>query len=251
VGFSGDRWYLEGDVPLENRTVKPYEGRMMFIDPSGRGEDECTAVVLYQLHGKIFFADWAAYKDGYGDDTLRGFARMAKRHKVSLVLTEANFGDGMFTKLLQPVFLREGHRCRFEEVKHSQQKEQRIIDTLEPVLNQHRLIVPIDVIQRDLKDIELEHTRCYSLFYQLTHLTKEKGCLKHDDRLDALAGGVAYWVESMGRDDLVAHTDHLRDAADQSIEEFLKIVDHGFGHQPKVKEAGSYGYGCPSGGWLH
>ena len=92
IGFSGDRWYQEGYVPTENRAIKPYEGRMLFIDPSGRGEDECTGIVTYHLHGKIFLADYAAYKDGYGDDTLKGFAQMAKRHKVNRVVTESNFG---------------------------------------------------------------------------------------------------------------------------------------------------------------
>lgn len=158
--------------------------------------------------------------------------------------------DGMFTKLLQPIFIREGHRAHFEEVKHSQQKEVRIIDTLEPVLNQHRLVVPIGLIERDLRDVELEHTRPYSLFYQLTHLTKEKGSLRHDDRLDALAGAVAYWVEAMGRDDLVAHKDHLADAAHQSIEEFLKIVDHGFGDPLGTQGDHGFGHGYTSGGWL-
>ena len=150
------------------------------------------------------------------------------------------------------MFLREGHRAHFDEVINSKQKEVRIIDTLEPVLNQHRLVVPLGLIQRDLRDVEREHTRPYSLFYQLTHLTKDKGSLRHDDRLDALAGAVAYWVESMGRDDLIAHHDHLADAAAQSIEEFLKITDHGFGEplgRPK-DQVGSFGYDYSEGGWL-
>lgn len=33
------------------------------------------------------------------------------------------------------------------------------------------------------------------MFYQMTRITKERGALKHDDRLDALAMAVAYWVE--------------------------------------------------------
>ena len=250
VGFTGDRWYLEGYVPPENRAMKPFEGRLLFIDPSGRGAAECVGMVVHQLHGKLFLVDFEAYKDGYGDATLRGFARLAKRHKVNRVVTEANFGDGMFTKLLQPVFIQEGHRCHFEEVKHSQQKEARMIDTLEPVLNQHRLVVSLDVIQKDIKGIDQEVLRPYSLFYQLTHLTRDKGSLKHDDRLDALAGAVAYWVESMGRDHTLAHKTHLEDAAAQAAEDFLRYTDHGFGAPKAPRQAGNYGYEIEAGGWL-
>jgi hypothetical protein len=34
----------------------------------------------------------------------------------------------------------------------------------------------------------------------MTRITRQRGALKHDDRLDALAIAVAYWVESMGMD---------------------------------------------------
>ena len=91
VGFSGDRWY-QAPPPPSDILYKPYEGRVMFIDPSGRGSVECVAVVIYQLHGKLFLADLMATKDGYGDETLEGFAMMAKRHKVNTVISEANFG---------------------------------------------------------------------------------------------------------------------------------------------------------------
>jgi hypothetical protein len=34
----------------------------------------------------------------------------------------------------------------------------------------------------------------------MTRVTKQRGALAHDDRLDALAMGVAYWVEQMAAD---------------------------------------------------
>jgi hypothetical protein len=249
IGFSGDRWYKQGHVPSEAQAVTPYEGRIMFIDPSGRGADECVAIVVYQLHGKLFVADMEARKDGYGDATLVSFSNMAKRHKVNTVVIEANFGDGMFTKLLQPVMIRTGHRCRFEEVKHSIQKEKRIIDTLEPVLNQHRLVVDRKLIEKDLKLVDNEVTRPYSLFYQLTRVTKERGALRHDDRLDALAGAVAYWVEAMGRDHIDAHEDYLESQKAASIEEFLEYVDHLGGQGNTSKVHNPFGFGLQSG-WL-
>jgi hypothetical protein len=36
--------------------------------------------------------------------------------------------------------------------------------------------------------------------YQLSRITKDKGSLIHDDRLDALSIAVNYWVEQMNQD---------------------------------------------------
>jgi hypothetical protein len=87
--------------------------------------------------------------------------------------------------------------CTVEEVRHSQQKELRIIDTLEPVMSTHRLVVDQKLIQ---KDYDTARDPKYALFYQLTRVTKDRGALIHDDRLDALAIAVNYWTEHMARD---------------------------------------------------
>lgn len=241
IGFSGDYWRKPGFVPQANQELTKYEGRLLFIDPSGRGADECAAVVLYQLHGKIFWADLYASKDGYGDDTLRSIALMGKKHKVNNCVIEANFGDGMFSQLIIPWFKKVGHPCSVEEVKHSQQKEQRIIDTLEPVMNQHRLVVDRGLIERDLELIDKESTRPYSAFYQMTRLTKDRGSLKHDDRLDALAGGVSYWIDSMARSTDDAADTWRRDREEDAIREFLSMDDPIRGGS---KAARGWGYGA-------
>ena len=85
----------------------------------------------------------------------------------------------------------------FEELRATTQKEARIIDTLEPVMNQHRLIVARKVIQKDhetsaLRGLDPNDPK-YGLFYQITRLTQEKGSLIQDDRLDALAGAVQWF----------------------------------------------------------
>lgn len=134
--------------------------------------------------------------DGYSDDVLKALALKAKFYGVTQVVTEANFGDGMFTKILTPVF-KEHYPCNIEEVKSSGQKEKRIIDTLEPVMQQHRLIVDASVIREDFQVYERDYL--YSLIYQLTRISKDKNALGHDDRIDALTGAVAYWVEEMAR----------------------------------------------------
>ena len=37
----------------------------------------------------------------------------------------------------------------------------------------------------------------YMLFYQMSRMCREKGAVKHDDRLDALAQGVKYFTDAL------------------------------------------------------
>jgi hypothetical protein len=134
----------------------------------------------------------------------------------------------MFTQLIKPVLGRI-YPCTVEEVKHSTQKEARIIDTLEPVMSTHRLIFDQRIIQKDFdtaKDVK------YSLFYQMTRITRERGALAHDDRLDALAIAVAYWVESMARDNDKAVHEIRSTALDRELKRFMGNV---LGARPRPK----------------
>jgi hypothetical protein len=88
----------------------------------------------------------------------------------------------------------------FEEVRSTTRKEDRIIDTLEPVLNQHRLIIDSRLITWDYQsnpDHAPEERLPRMLMYQLTRMCREKGAVKHDDRLDCLSLGVKYFQDVM------------------------------------------------------
>lgn len=199
VGFTGDKFYR----PMwQAKEWAPYSGTVMAIDPSGRGRDETSYAIVKFLHGFQYVAACGGFAGGYADDTLQALANLASINGVNHVIIEANFGDGMFTKLLQPVMLRV-HPCKIEEVKHSTQKEKRIIDTLEPVMMQHRLVFDPKVIEQDYKTVQqypVERQKDYLLMHQLTRITRDRGALAQDDRLDALSMAVAYWTEHMARD---------------------------------------------------
>ena len=87
-----------------------------------------------------------------------------------------------------------------EEVRANVRKEDRIIDSLEPVLNQHRLIVNRSVIEWDFnsnKEAAPEERLLYMLFYQMSRMCREKGAVRHDDRLDCLSQGVQYFTDAL------------------------------------------------------
>lgn len=193
VALTGDRYYR----PMwHSDDMHEYTGAVMSIDPSGRGKDETGYSVVKMLTGNLYLTDAGGIAGGYSEETLEALAQTAKKNQVKLIVVESNFGDGMFTQLIKPVLGRI-YPCTVEEVRHSQQKELRIIDTLEPVMSSHRLIVDQKLIQ---KDFDTAKDPKYSLFYQMTRLTKDRGALIHDDRLDALAIAVNYWTEHMARD---------------------------------------------------
>ena len=206
VGLEGDRFHR----PLKcDGEFVDYQGSVMSIDPSGRGKDEMSYCVLNMLNGYLYLMECRGLSHGYSDENLKLLADRAKHWGVNYIITESNFGDGMFNSLLQP-WLTQIHPCTMEEVRHSKQKEARIIDTLEPVMGQHKLVVNTQVVRDDHRvdsTISMERRKQYQLFYQMTRITRERGALIHDDRLDALAIAVNYWVELMGKDAEQAITD--------------------------------------------
>lgn len=228
VALTGDKFYR----PMwKSDDMVEYSGSMMFIDPSGRGSDETGYAVTKQLMGNIFLMDAGGTKAGYSPEALEALVMVAKRNNVKLIQVESNFGDGMFTELLKPV-LGKHYPCSVEEVRAVGQKELRIIDTLEPVMSSHRLVVDQKLIQKDYQTAETDLK--YSLFYQMTRITKDRGALKHDDRLDAVEGAVRYWTKSMARDNDKANKVHKDKLMATDLKNFAK---HVFGRGGKaVKE---------------
>lgn len=196
VGLHGDLFFKPAQIGDE---FLEYTGVVLSIDPSGRGSDELGYAVVAYLNGNLFLLASGGLRGGYSEVNLKKLTLIAKEYKVKQILVESNLGLGMFSELLKR-YLGTIYPCSIEEVRHTKQKEVRIIDTLEPVMNQHRLCVDTDVILQDLATTESypSETRSqYQLFFQLTRITKEKNSIRHDDRLDALAMAVQYFTESM------------------------------------------------------
>jgi len=221
VGLKGDYW----TSPLYmSDEFTPFEGVAMSIDPSGRGADKTAYAVLKMLHGVLYLTDIGALEGGYSDTVLEKLSNIAKRNKVNHVVIESNFGDGMATALLKPVMAKI-HPCEIEEVRHNIQKEKRIIDTLEPIMNTHRLVIDELLVKEDFK-LDPDH----QLFRQMTRITREKGALRHDDQIDALAIAANYWVERIDRDQTLAFDQHKDDLINQDLERFM---EHTIGRQSR------------------
>ena len=227
VAFNGD--HLHRPMFMSDQFVE-YSGSVMSIDPSGRGKDETGYAVVKMLNGYLYVRRCGGVAGGYSEEALQKLAVIAKEEKVNEIIVESNFGDGMFNQLFLPV-LSKVHSVTMSEVRHNTQKERRIIDVLEPVMNQHRLVMDKKVIQKDFdscQHLPPEQALRYQLMYQLTRITADRGALTNDDRLDALAMACQYWVDAMAQDVevrmgarreelMVAELDRLKAAASMGL----------------------------------
>lgn len=231
VGMTGDFYYrpmqLQGDM-------LDYQGSVMSIDPSGKGKDETGYCITKFLNGQIFVFECNGLGGGYTDEVLGLLVKAAQKHQVNKIIIEENFGQGMFSQLLKP-YLHKYYPVEIEEVRHNKQKELRMIDTLEPILNQHRLIIDDSVVLKDYNSTsqyKSEVALRYQLFYQMSRLTKDKGSIVHDDRLDALAMCVAYWADNMAKDAELSILDRKRELQDKELDLFMEQAS---GVKPKAR----------------
>jgi hypothetical protein len=221
VGLPGDYFYspmqLQGEWSSYTETI-------CSVDPSGRGSDETTAAYLSQRNGILYLHEMRAYRDGYSDNTLLDILKGCKKYEVSKLVVETNFGDGLVSELFRKHLQQTNQRVDVEEVRATVRKEDRIIDSLEPVLNQHRLVIDKGVIEWDFKsnpDEAPERRLMYMLFYQMSRMCREKGAVKHDDRIDCLAQGVQYFTDAMGISAQEAIKERKRTEWNQMLEEFI------------------------------
>ena len=197
VGLPGDYFYAPMQLSGE---WTPYSETVCSVDPSGRGTDETSAAYISQKNGFLYLHEMRAYRDGYSDNTLLDILKGCKKYNVTKLVIETNFGDGIVAELFKKHLIQRQQLVDIEEVRANVRKEDRIIDSLEPILNQHRLIVDKSVIEWDFKsnpDEAPEKRLMYMLFYQMSRMCKEKGAVKHDDRIDCLAQGVKYFTDAL------------------------------------------------------
>ena len=199
VGLPGDRFY--GPMFIDEGMCE-YNETIVSVDPSGRGSDETCAVVASQANGYVFIRDMRAYRDGYSDETLSDIVRLGKKYKASRLLVESNFGDGMICELFNRHIQQQSAPFSTEEVRATVRKEERIIDTLEPVMNQHKLIIDPKVFEYDYAsnpDAPPEKRLEYMLGYQMSRMCREKGAVKHDDRIDCTSQAVQWFIDSLAQ----------------------------------------------------
>lgn len=230
-GFRGDRYFRPAFVAPE---MAKWTSTVMAIDPSGMGTDETSYCVMRYLFGWLYVVEVGGFEDGFGEATLSSLAAIAARHGVNYVVAETNYGGGMFNKLLMPHLARydgkpdeHGNVTKragsFDEEWNgwvSGQKELRILDTLEPLMGSHKLVIDRRVVEKDL--VQQHKDSRYSLIQQLTRITRDKGSIPHDDRIEAVAMAARYFTDMMNRDADKEHAKHKEKLTESELKAFVK-----------------------------
>jgi hypothetical protein len=187
--------------PDKQVDVARLQGIVMYIDPAGGGKngDETGYAITGFLNGNIFLLSAGGVPGGYNVAQMEYLAAKAAEWKVNTVIIEKNMGYGAFREVFLP-FLRAVHQCNCVDDLVLGQKELRIIETLEPVIARGSLIINEAVLEED-RDTSVKYEASkrtlYTLFHQLSKITRDKNSLFHDDRLDAVEGAVRHWVQML------------------------------------------------------
>lgn len=201
---------------------------VMYVDPAGGGAngDETGYAVVAALLGYIFVLDWGGVPGGHGDESYDALTRISERWGAGLHVVEENFGKGTWSTLWK----QHSPHLLIEDLYEHGQKELRIIDRLEPIVARHRLIVNDSIPTQDVHTVQgysVNKRAEYQGLFQFEKITRERGALIHDDRLDALAGAVKSIT------DLLA-VDEEKALSERKAEEYQKWIRDPFGngHDP-------------------
>lgn len=188
-------------------------GKVMYIDPKGSGADSVGWAIGAGLNGLVYILDAGVHTgiSGLSEASMAKLARTCATYEVRHVVVESNWGgskeESAYAKLLEPILIQWNGPTKVELSYVKGQKEKRILDCLEPMINAHRII------------LSGRAARCHELTYQITHITRSPGCLTHDDAIDALYGVVNRFIST-------AFLDPATRVAEQRVEEAAQIAKH-------------------------
>lgn len=194
-----------------------------YIDPAGGGAnaDETAYAIGGILNGNIHLLSVGGVPGGYAEPVLIELAERLARFPLDGVMIEKNMGYGAFRAVFQPI-LRKKLQCKIDDDLVTGQKEARIINTLEPIMGRGSLIVSESAVREDHDTIQgytASLRLTYSFFFQLAKLSKTRGALVHDDRVDAVEGlcrllqpGLAIdQAKEIARQAIAAHKEAMAD----------------------------------------
>ena len=188
VGFSDDAFYRP---KYASKDVGRYATTVCWVDPSGKGKDSTGWCIASSGFGKIFIKALGGYEGvGYSEYILESICKSARQHGVNTIYSEDNFGSGMWSRLMEPILQHhfvepgendlypEGWRCSLvcgRETRLFGMKERRIVDTLEPLTQSHRIVM----------DRQAASNRDFQ--HQYTRMRAERRALEHDDIIESMA----------------------------------------------------------------
>lgn len=213
------------------------------IDPSGEGADETALTAACAVGDNIHILGIDAFRGGLSEANQDRFLGFFRKYKVTHIRVESNMGHGLFElglrNLLKGTDLAHLTSCVSGDYSTGQ-KERRIINTIRPVLERHRLVIHEDVLKQDAQccmAYGVGERSSFSLFHQMSNITTDRESLSHDDRLDSLAMAVQLLAPAIMEDP-------QKLAEEREAQQWKEWVDSLF--NPKWKDKAHSGLGGPT-----
>lgn len=187
-----------------------YTKKIMALDPAGSGADDFAYCILGTKNSFVFVLEQGHW-NGFSGSRVGDIKDLAARYAVNEIVVETNFGDDLILNLLQPNIM-----VPITPIRHNVQKEKRIISTMEPLLNQGKLVVSKDFLFN--KGLA-----------QFTNITPTKGSLKHDDYIDCLAMGVKHLQQEIAINVAASRQAELEERLDREMSSILDLHGVAYG----------------------
>lgn len=169
----------------------PYQHKMMIVDPAGNGGDEVAFACGGALNSYIHLFGVGGLQGGLSEENCNVLIDYCEEFGITDIVMEANMGHGTASMvLLNIIAKRKLTHIGVRDIYAKGQKERRIIDTLGPVFRRHKFVLHERAIEMDteyLSQYSRDKRNLYSLLFQLSGITYDRGSLAKDDRADAVA----------------------------------------------------------------
>ena len=169
----------------------PYQHKIMVVDPAGNGGDEVAFACGGALNSYIHLFGVGGLQGGLSEENCNVLIDYCEEFGIADIVMEANMGHGTASMvLLNIIAKRKLTHIGVRDIYAKGQKERRIIDTLGPVFRRHKFVLHERAIEMDteyLSQYSRDKRNLYSLLFQLSGITYDRGSLAKDDRADAVA----------------------------------------------------------------
>lgn len=194
------RLYMAADF---SDTYVAFTDVKAFLDPGGGGTDESVIFATAAIGPYIHVLGMRVYHGGQTEENVEESVRWLSSMGVTHCTIEDNMGHGAVTNMYRGAAKRQDVTIGFEGIYSTGQKEVRIISRLNPIMQRHRVVLHWSVLEEDVRMCRNMPNggREYCLFWQMQNLTMQKGCIPHDDRIEALSAAVFLHVEALQQDE--------------------------------------------------
>ena len=185
-------------------TTINYQGTKAGLDIAGAGADRMVLCIVSMAAATFFVKNLTIMSGGLDSGSLAKIAAALREHGATELIYEKNadptgafgqlltkaIGDAAVPKGADPLYP-DGWSCQVTGKHSSGQKELRVINTIEPLLAGHKIVVAPQVLEPQCPG-HPEH----EFQWQFTRITRERNSLQHDDAVDAMQIALAAWTDS-------------------------------------------------------